>query len=270
MAQQQANSLTVTKLADNVYYAAGGGGNSGIIIGNNGVVVVDAKINEQSAKALLAEIAKLTPKPVTDLIETHSDGDHVNGVQWFPAGITIIAHENDKAEQEAALKAGANTPPADRLPNRLVKGSSAKGVKEAVTLQGVHVQLHHWLPAHTSGDLVVFLPDQGIAFTGDIITSGTDPIIHLEKHGSSAGWVTSAEGIAALNAQKFVPGHGDVMTKAQVQAKVQQTKEKREKIVAMLKQGKSLDEIKAAFPSSAPAGRFPGLPEIVSQEMAKK
>ncbi len=269
LAQQAANSLTVTKLADNVYYAAGGGGNSGIIIGKSGVIVVDAKINEESAKQLLAEIAKLTPKPVTDLIETHSDGDHVNGVAWFPAGITIIAHENNKREQEAALKAGTPTPPADRLPTRLVKGDSPKGVKESVTLQGVHVQLLHWVPAHTTGDLVVFLPDQGIVFTGDIIvTNRVDPIIHLEKNGSSSGWVTTAEGIAALNARQFVPGHGDVLNKADLQAKVQQIKEKREKIISMLHQGKTVEEIEAAFPDSPKGGRFPGLPEIVSQEMA--
>jgi cyclase len=271
LAQQPANSLTVTKLADSVYFAAGGGGNSGIIIGKAGVIVVDAKINEQSAQQLLAEIAKLTSKPVTHVIETHSDGDHVNGVAWFPAGVTIIAHESDKREQEAALKAGANTPPADRLPTQVVRGDSPKGVKESLTLQGVRFQLLHWVPAHTSGDLVVFLPDQGIVFTGDIIvTNRPDPIIHLEKNGSSAGWVTTAEGIAALNAQQFVPGHGDVLSKAELQAKVQQTQEKREQIAAMVKQGKTVEEIQAAFPDSPKGGRFPGLPEIVSQEMAKK
>jgi glyoxylase-like metal-dependent hydrolase (beta-lactamase superfamily II) len=271
LAQQPADSLTVTRLKDNVYYAAGGGGNSGIIIGQAGVIVVDAKINEQSAKQLLAEIAKLTPKPVTDVIETHSDGDHVNGVQWFPAGVTIIAHESNKREQEAALKAGTNTPPADRLPTRVVRGDSPKGVRESLTLQGVKFQLLHWVPAHTSGDLVVFLPDQGIVFTGDIIvTNRPDPIIHLEKNGSSAGWVTTAEGIAKLNAQQFVPGHGNVLSKADLQAKVQQTSKKREQIAAMVKQGKTLEEIKAAFPGPAAGGRFPGLPEIVSQEMTKK
>jgi glyoxylase-like metal-dependent hydrolase (beta-lactamase superfamily II) len=270
LAQRPADPLSVTKLKDNVYYAAGGGGNSGIIIGSNGVIVVDAKTTEQGARQLLAEIAKLTPKPVTHVIETHSDGDHANGVQWFPEGITIIAHENNKREQEAALKAGARTPPADRLPTHLVRGDSPKGVKETLTLQGIKFELLHWVPAHTSGDLVVFLPDQVIVFTGDIVvTNRPDPIIHLEKNGSSAGWVTTAEGIAALDAQQFVPGHGDVLTKAELQTKVQQTRDKREKIAAMLKEGKTLEEIKAAFPDSPAGGRFPGLPEIVSQEAKK-
>jgi glyoxylase-like metal-dependent hydrolase (beta-lactamase superfamily II) len=272
LGQQQAGPLQVKRLADNVYYAAGGGGNSGIIIGKSGVIVVDAKTTEPAAKELLAEINKLTPKPVTDVIETHSDGDHVNGVTWFPAGITITAHESNKREQEAALKAGATMPPPDRLPTRVVRGDSPKGVKESLTIQGVRFELLHWVPAHTSGDLVVFLPAQGIVFTGDVIvTNRPDPIIHVEKNGSSAGWVTTAEGIAALKAKQFVPGHGDVLSKAELQAKVQQTRQKRERIAAMVKQGKTVEEIKAAFPESAVnGGRFPGLPEIVAQEMGKK
>jgi len=58
---------------------------------------------------------------VTTAIITHSDGDHLNGLVAFPAGITIIAHENNKKEQEAALAAGGRgAPPADRLPRRVV------------------------------------------------------------------------------------------------------------------------------------------------------
>ena len=75
----------VKQLRPNVYWVEGGGGNSGVII-------IDAKTTEAGGKELLADIAKLTPKPVTTLIETHSDGDHVNGAAAFPDGVTIIAH----------------------------------------------------------------------------------------------------------------------------------------------------------------------------------
>ena len=93
LAQQQPPPLMVKQLKDNVYWTQGGaGGNTGIIIGQNGVVVIDAKTTPDSAKEMLAEIAKLTPKPVTHVILTHSDGDHVNGLAAFPQGITVIAH----------------------------------------------------------------------------------------------------------------------------------------------------------------------------------
>src|SRR3989442_11632432 len=126
--------ITMKMLKPDVWAGMGGaGGNSTIIIGKTGVIVVDAKQTEAGAKDLLAEVAKITPKPVTTAIITHSDGDHVNGLAAFPAGIKIIAHANNKKEQEAALAAGGRgAPPADRLPNQVV----AKN-KETMTIDGV-------------------------------------------------------------------------------------------------------------------------------------
>src|SRR5262245_60180595 len=81
------------QLKPNVYWVEGGGGNSGVIIGTNGVIVVDAKTTPEGGKELLEQIAKITPKPVTTVILTHSDGDHVNGLASFPSGIKVVAHE---------------------------------------------------------------------------------------------------------------------------------------------------------------------------------
>src|SRR5262247_3180693 len=126
--------ITMKQLKPNVWAALGGaGGNVTIIVGQTGVIVVDAKQTEPGAKDLLAEIAKVTPKPVKTAIITHSDGDHVNGLVAFPAGIKIIAHENNKKEQETALAAGGRgAPPADRLPNQVTTKK-----KESMTLEGV-------------------------------------------------------------------------------------------------------------------------------------
>jgi cyclase len=267
--------LVVHQLKPNVYWIEGGGGNSGVIIGDKGVIVVDAKTTPAAGKELLDDIAKITPKPVTTVIETHSDGDHVNGLASFPAGITIIAHENNKKEQDTALAAGGRgAPPAGHLPTQMISKN-----KEELKIDGVKLEVLHWAPAHTSGDLVVFLPGEKIVFTGDIITTQPDALIHLEKNGSSEGWVTTAKGTAALNADQFVPGHGDVLTKAAVQKKAADVAAKREKIKALVAQGKSLDEIRAAVGDPAPVqakggGRggpaFPTFTEVVYQELTKK
>src|SRR5580658_11120638 len=84
---QPAAPFVVHQLKPNVYWVEGGGGNSGVIVGSTGVIVVDAKTSAAGGKELLDEIAKITPKPVTTVILTHSDGDHVNGLASFPAGI---------------------------------------------------------------------------------------------------------------------------------------------------------------------------------------
>lgn len=268
--------FTAHQLKPNVYWVEGGGGNSGIIIGDKGVIVVDAKTTAAGGKELLDNIAKITPKPVTTVILTHSDGDHVNGLASFPAGITVIAHENNKKEQQAALAAGGRgAPPADHLPTQAVSKN-----RENLKVDGVKFELLHWVPAHTSGDLVVYLPDQKIVFTGDIIaTQLPDPLIHLEKNGSSEGWITTTKGIVALNSDQFVPGHGDVQTKAAIQKRLADTEAKRAKIKDLVAQGKSLDEIKAAVgdppPGQGRAGgrggpNFASFTEVVYKELTTK
>ena len=260
--------ITMKQLKPDVWAGLGGaGGNSTIIIGKTGVIVVDAKQTEPGAKDLLAEIAKVTPKPVTTAIITHSDGDHVNGLVAFPTGIKIIAHENNKKEQQTALAAGGRgAPPPDRLPTQVVTKN-----KEAMTIDGVKLELYHWAPAHTSGDLIVYLPDQKIVSTGDLIVTNRaddNPNIHFEKNGSTEGWLANVKGMIGLNAETYVSGHGDLLTKADLQRKLDATTARRNKIAAMIKEGKTLDEIKAALPDApapgapargaAPAGAAPG------------
>jgi glyoxylase-like metal-dependent hydrolase (beta-lactamase superfamily II) len=267
--------FTAHQLKPNVYWIEGGGGNSGVIVGDKGVIVIDAKTTAAGGKELLDDIAKITPKPVTTVILTHSDGDHVNGLAAFPAGITIIAHENNKKEQQAALTAGGRgAPPADHLPTRVVTKN-----KETLKINGVKVEVFHWAPAHTSGDLVVYLPADKIVFTGDIIAMQLpDPLIHLEKNGSSEGWITTAKGMVALNADQYVPGHGDVQMKPAIQKRLADAEAKRAKIKDLVAQGKSLEEIKVAVGDPSPAqgrgGRggpgFASFTEVVYKELTKK
>src|SRR4030095_12653206 len=249
--------ITMKMLKPDVYAAIGGaGGNSTIIIGKTGVIVVDAKQTEAGAKDLLAQIAKITPKPVTTVFLTHSDGDHVNGLVAYPAGVKVIAHENNKKEQEAALAAGGRgAPPPGRPPSQVVTRN-----KETMTIDGVKLELYHWAPAHTSGDLIVYLPDQKIVATGDIVVTNRaddNPNIHQEKNGSTAGWLTNVKGMIDLNAETYVTGHGDMLTKADLQRKLAATTARRDKVAAMIKEGKSLEEIKAALPDAPAPGAAP-------------
>ena len=248
--------ITMKQLKPDVWAGIGGaGGNSTIIIGKTGVIVVDAKQTEAGAKDLLAEIAKITPKPVTTVFLTHSDGDHVNGLVAYPAGVKVIAHENNKKEQEAALAAGGRgAPPPDRLPSQVVTKK-----KETMTIDGVKLELYHWAPAHTSGDLIVYLPDQKIVATGDIIVTNRaddNPNIHQEKNGSTAGWLTNVKGIDRTQRRHVCPRTRRPADQSRYPAEADRDDERRAKIAAMVKEGKSLDEIKAALPD-APA---PGAP----------
>jgi len=267
---QEAPPLSVRPIHGGVYYTVGGvGSDTGFIGGKDGVIVVDAKMTVASAKEMLAEIAKITPKPVTTVILTHSDGDHVNGLAAFPAGLTIIAQENCKKEMEESANS-KNPAPQDRLPTKTV------GNKENLTINGVKLTLLHYAPAHTSGDLMIYLPEQKIVFTGDIIaTSQEYTLIHLNKHGSSEGWIQTVKGLLTLDADAYVPGHGDLQTKAQVQQRLDRTQARRDEIMKLMAQGKSLDQAKAALgetdkPAAPGQPQFPSLTNQIYEEMAKK
>ncbi len=272
-AQQQPQPLKVTKIKDNVYWIQGGvGSNDSVILGPSGVILVDTKSTVDSEKDVIAEIAKITPKPVDTVIITHSDGDHVNGLAAFPAGLTIIAQENCKKEMEAS--AGARNPaPQDRLPTKTYDKT------DKLKIDGVNVMLYHWAPGHTSGDTVVYLPDEKIVFGGDLlVTNRPDTGIHLEKNGSAAGWIENARGMLALDADTYLTGHGNMMTKDDVQKKLDLIQDKYDKIKAMAAQGKSLDEIKTSFgePTGAAPPNANGTPaaatltEVIYGEVSKK
>ena len=270
-AQQQPQPLKTTHIKDNVYWVQGGvGSNDGFIVGTNGVVVVDTKSTVDSEKGVLAAIAAVTPKAVDTAIVTHSDNDHVNGLAALPSGVTVIAQENCKSEMQAS--AGTRNPaPQDRLPNK----TYAKTDK--LTIDGIHIRLYHWAPGHTSGDTVVYLPDEKIVFAGDLlVTNRPDTGIHPEKNGSAAGWIENVKGILSLNADTYLTGHGDMMTRADVQKKLALIQDKYNKIKTMIAQGKSLDEIKTSLgePTTTPpnANGTPAaatLTEVMYKEVLK-
>src|SRR5438445_254700 len=83
--------------------------------------------------------------------------------------------------------------------------------------------------------------------TGDIVVTNRaddNPNIHMDKNGSVEGWMANVKGMIGLNADQYVTGHGDVVTKADLQRKLAAVTDRRNKIAAMVKQGKSLEDVK--------------------------
>ncbi len=268
--------LQVKALSGGAYWTSGGaGGNTGFIVGADGVIVIDAKMTADSAKEFLAEIAKVTPKPVTHVILTHSDPDHVNGLVGFPKGLTIIAQENCKKEMEDALAAAAAAAAAnagrqggggrggaganmaalrDYLPTQTVSKPS-----EDMTIDGVKLRLLHFAPGHTSGDLMVYLPDQKILYTGDILTMQfASPFVHREKNGTPQGMIANLKGMLALNVDTYVPGHGDLQTKAPIEKRLAESQKRYDDVKKLFAEGKTLHETRIAVGDPLPTGNAGG------------
>jgi len=267
--QQQPSPIALEKIAANIYQVKGGSGaNCGVVIGEKEVMVIDAKMSEESAKQMLAEIAKLSPVPVRVLAFTHSDGDHVNGIAGFPADIKILAQEETKRYMDEAF-----TDEKQRAYLPLIKTFASGGPE--YDLGGRKVQLIHFGPAHTSGDVVVYCPQEKVAFLGDLFFAGRDPLVHRHKNGNSFGLVKVLNSVLQLDAEVFLSGHAEKAARADIKALIKSIEDKQAQIEAMIAEGKSLDEIKKFYkvedrPASPGRPQFLSLAEVIYLEFMEK
>jgi cyclase len=266
--QMPAEPMTVEKIRDNIFWVKGGiGANSGFIVGDKEVIVIDVKMAPDSAKEMLAAIGKVTPFPVTTIILTHSDRDHVDGFPGFPKGLKIIAQQNclKEIKEASASQPFLN----DYFPT--VTFDDRLSIKSGPMV----LELRHYGPAHTSGDAVVDIPAAAVAFIGDLAIRGRDPLIHRRKNGSSAGLVKTLKAVLDYEPaiETFVSGHGDPMDRVGIKSLITSVEEKRAKIEALVAEGRSLAEVKKALGvEEPPAGtmRFPSLAEVIYLEFTEK
>jgi glyoxylase-like metal-dependent hydrolase (beta-lactamase superfamily II) len=201
----------IQQVKPGLYMVTGAGGNSTFRVTSEGVILVDGKLpGDANYNALMALIKGVTDKPVKYLIVTHHHADHTgNNQKFLDAGVQIVAHEN--------LNKNLVTYVQD--PKPASANVTYPGAEYAVKLGGVTVELHHFGRAHTSGDTVVYFPDLKVVCLSDTVTTGkTGPLIDYAGGGSATDWTNVLAGVLKLDFDAAIPGNGDVMTKADVQA----------------------------------------------------
>lgn len=193
--------------------------NAGFVIGDDGVLVVDSFANVGAAKALLAEIRKLTPKPVRYVINTHYHYDHVGGDSVFvDAGAIVIAQHNVRAWVRAEnphLFGDRLTPAQKARIDAFVEPSLTIDNGLTVWLGARRVDVR-FEKGHTGGDLVVRVPDAHVVFCGDLLWRKVSPNI---IDGTVSDWIATDqkfEKAADASVTTFVPGHGGVASVADV------------------------------------------------------
>jgi len=160
------------------------------------VLVVDSFLHPSTARALLGEIRKITPKPVRYVVNTHYHADHISGDPVFKDfGAIIVAHRNVRAwirtEKSSLPDLVTESPITIWLGARRVDIRPAEG--------------------HTGGDLVVSVPDAKVLFCGDLLWRMPPNIVD----GTTSKWIAtdrSFEQLPDAATMVFVPGHGDVAT----------------------------------------------------------
>jgi cyclase len=201
----------IQQVQPGLYMITGAGGNTTVRLTSQGLIVVDGKLPSQANyDALMALIKGVSDQPVKYLIVTHHHADHTgNNQRFLDAGVQIVAHENLKKNLVTYAVDPRPAPPSITYP----------GAEYTVTLGGVKVELHHFGRAHTSGDTVVYFPDLKVVSVSDVVTTGkTGPLIDYAGGGSASDWTNVLAGILALDFDAAIPGNGDVLTKADVQA----------------------------------------------------
>jgi cyclase len=199
-------------------YAALSGSNAGFIVGDDGVLVVDSFFELDTAKAMLAEIRKITPKPIRYVVNTHYHADHVGGDQAFKdAGAIIITHRNVRAWMRPENLRMFGDVPDPALKAKMTQQMAQLPLPDLTTESPITI----WLGArridirpvegHTGGDLVVGVPDAKVLFCGDLLW-------HMPPNtvdGSTSKWIATVRGFEQLPeaaSLTYVPGHGDLET----------------------------------------------------------
>lgn len=280
--KQKPPPLEIVKIAKGIYMAKGEwGSNVGICTWNNEVLIIDSKVTKRATKKVIKEIEKLTTNPITRVVFSHSDPDSFNGREAYPDTAEIISSVRllDDFWKNPTVYLEMNAPAA-------LYGSMERSVfvptmtftgELNIRMGSKEVTLLHHGPAHTSGDVIVWFPSSRVAFIGDLVFDGREPMIQYHKGGWSAGLVRVLSILLNLNPEirKFIPSHGDPVDRKIVKKKIRFIEETRSKVTAMFDAGNSLEDVKKAFgvrepPKEAGAWIWPSLAVTIFHELNKK
>ncbi|MFN8667910.1 MAG: MBL fold metallo-hydrolase [Gemmatimonadaceae bacterium] len=252
-AQQNFDAVQVTsqQLAPRVFALFGSGGNMGLLVGDDGAVLIDDQYAPLSDK-IKAAIAKLTDKPVRFIVNTHLHGDHTGGNEAFgKSGAVIVAHDNVRkrlSTSQFSQRFNRTTPPSPYAALPVV--TFAEDL--TLHLDGDSIRVVHVPPAHTDGDAFIYFAKANVIHMGDTFTNGSYPFVDVSSGGTIDGYLTAADRVLAIanDQTRIIPGHGAVASKADLQEFRRVVGTIRDRVAAMVKQGKSLTEVAAAKPTA--------------------
>ena len=181
--------------------------NAGCIVGSQTATVIDSTGTEARSRAFHAAVRQVTQLPVTALVNTHSHGDHTHGNFMF-ADSAIVASERCRREVIASgHAANALFPMVDFGDCPVTPPTVTFEDQLSLYVDDLKIELIFVGPAHTTNDIVAWIPERKLLFSGDVIFNGGTP---FALGGSVGGWLQALERIEALGAERIVPGHGPV------------------------------------------------------------
>lgn len=215
--------VTPVKVGDHSYYVEGLPGaassvnqgymsNAGFVVTNNGVVVFDTLGSPPLASELVKAIGKITKAPIKRVIVSHYHADHIYGLQIFKAlGAEIWAHKLGQAylsSEEAPLRLAQRReelfPWVDENTQLLPADKWLKGDTD-FEMGGLHFQLRYIGPAHSPEDIAMFVKEDNVLYSGDVIFKGRVPYV---GNADSQAWLAALDKLITIKPKFLIPGHG--------------------------------------------------------------
>ncbi|OZM71572.1 MBL fold metallo-hydrolase [Amycolatopsis antarctica] len=198
--------------------------NIGLVLGDGGCLVIDTRGDAEQGADLAAAVREVTADPWTVVI-THAHFDHCFGTEafgdcevWAQRGAHAVLAAEGAAIRSAWAARYRREGRTDRaeailasepvLPGKLVDD------RAGLTVGGRRIELGWFGPGHTGHDLVVHVPDAGVAFAGDLVENGPGGRYTTESFGPDCSlreWPDALTGLLSLDARVIVPGHGDLV-----------------------------------------------------------
>ena len=212
---EQEARLQIREVADGLYVLPGfdggqSGGNVAVRVTDDGVIIVDDKF-PYSFDFITEQVGSVTDQPIKYVLNTHHHADHSGSNADFMPSAEVIAHKNARANIVRNNQPGAP---------RLIFADET-----AIFLGGAEVQMFHFGRGHTNGDAVVYFPDLRTVHTGDLFVYGQrldgstlSPFWDFGNGGSVLEWPATLTRLLALDFDTVIPGHGPILTKADIRA----------------------------------------------------
>jgi glyoxylase-like metal-dependent hydrolase (beta-lactamase superfamily II) len=244
--------VKTTAVAGSVSMLEGEGGNIGVSVGDDGVFIVDDEFAVLAPK-IKAALARLSPKPVRFVFNTHWHGDHTGANEAMAtAGAIIVAHDN--------VRKRLSTAQFMEFLNQVVPPSPPKALpvitfndEVSFHLNGDDIHVLHVPNAHTDGDAIVYFTKADVVHMGDVFfTNGSYPLIDFSTGGTIDGYIAALEKMLGVIGQKtkIIPGHGHLSDKAALQRTHDMVKDIRDAVAKLAAGGKSLAQVIAAHPTA--------------------
>lgn len=209
-------NVTFSRLSDHAYaFTAEGDPNSGVVIGDNAVMVVDAQATPKAAQAVIEKVRSVTDKPIGYVVLSHYHAVRTLGASAYAAGHVI----SSEATREMIVERGAHDYKSElqRFPRLFQAADTIPGLtmpsvtfseRLTIWLGKLQVEIVQVGRGHTKGDTIVWLPEERILFSGDLVVSEVAPYAgdaHLKD------WPATLQKLHGLRPEALLPGRGEVL-----------------------------------------------------------